>query len=135
MIVLSGGFDPLHVGHVRMIEAARTYGRIVIVVNSDAWLLRKKGYIFMPYKERSEILRSIRNVSVSAVDDADGTVCEALERLRPYYFGNGGDRMTANEKEHELCLRLNIRELFGLGGGKIQSSSALVANTKRELTA
>ena len=135
MIVLSGGFDPLHVGHVRMIEAARTYGRIVIVVNSDAWLLRKKGYIFMPYKERSEILRSIRNVSVSAVDDADGTVCEALERLRPYYFGNGGDRTTANEKEHELCVRLNIRELFGLGGGKIQSSSALVANTKRELTA
>ena len=135
MIVLSGGFDPLHVGHVRMIEAARTYGRIVIVVNSDAWLLRKKGYIFMPYKERSEILRSIRNVSVSAVDDTDGTVCEALERLRPYYFGNGGDRTTANEKEHELCVRLNIRELFGLGGGKIQSSSALVANTKRELTA
>ena len=135
MIVLSGGFDPLHVGHVRMIEAARTYGRIVIVVNSDAWLLRKKGYIFMPYKERSEILRSIRNVSVSAVDDADGTVCEALERLRPYYFGNGGDRTTANAKEHELCVRLNIRELFGLGGGKVQSSSTLVANTKRELTA
>ena len=129
MILLSGGFDPLHIGHVRMIEAARTYGKIVIAVNSDEWLLRKKGYVFMPWRERCEILRSIRNVSVTWVEDQDDTVCEALARLRPRMFGNGGDRTVANPKEHELCVRLRIREIFGLGGAKIQSSSELVNHT------
>lgn len=126
MIVVSGGFDPLHVGHVRMIQAARAYGRVVIVVNSDEWLLRKKGYVFMPYRDRVEVLRLDPRLTVTGVDDADDTVCEALERLRPYYFGNGGDRTTANEKEHELCMRLGIREKFGLGGGKVRSSSEIV---------
>jgi len=125
MILLSGGFDPVHVGHVRMIKAARTYGKVVIALNSDEWLLRKKGYVFMPWKERAEILRAYR-VTVTWVDDADDTVCEAIERLRPRLFGNGGDRVQANSKEHEVCVRLKIREKFGLGGVKVQSSSELV---------
>lgn len=132
MILLSGGFDPLHVGHVRMIEAARVYGKVCIVVNSDEWLLRKKGYVFMEYRDRVEILRSIRSVHVTGVDDADDTVCEALERLKPYYFGNGGDRVQANPKEHEVCVRLKIKEKFGLGGGKIRSSSKLVEKFRQK---
>jgi cytidyltransferase-like protein len=125
-ILLSGGFDPLHVGHVRMILAAKAIrSNVTIALNSDDWLIRKKGFAFMPWKERAEILRAL-HVCVVQVDDRDGTVCEALERLQPSYFANGGDRTTPNEKEHETCRRLGIKEVFGVGGGKVQSSSELV---------
>jgi len=55
-IMVSGGFDPLHIGHLRMIKEAAKYGKVIVVANSDAWLLRKKGYIFMPWEERKEII-------------------------------------------------------------------------------
>ena len=61
-IALSGGFDPVHVGHLRMIKAAAKIGRVVIILNSDDWLLRKKGYIFMPFEERAEIINAISGV-------------------------------------------------------------------------
>lgn len=131
MILLSGGFDPLHRGHVLMIRAALTYGPIWIALNSDDWMMRKKGYVFMPWEDREPIMGALEGVvSVFKFDDADGTVCEALERTRPNYFGNGGDRTTANPKEHEVCVRLGIKEVFGLGGGKVQSSSELVKRAK-----
>jgi len=127
--MLSGGFDPLHVGHVRMIIAAKAYrAHVLIALNSDEWLERKKGFVFMPWKERAEILRAM-HVSCVRVKDSDGTVCEALELFRPVYFGNGGDRTKANPDEHKVCKRFGIIEVFGLGGGKVQSSSALVDHT------
>ncbi len=126
-ILLSGGFDPIHIGHVRMIVAAAKIGRVIIVANSDAWLMRKKGYIFMPWDERAEILRAITGVhSVEAVDDGDGTVCEALQRIQPDIFGNGGDRTDKNTPEKQLCKELGIKMKWALGGEKIQSSSDLV---------
>lgn len=125
-ILLSGGFDPLHVGHVRMIRAAKALRcDVVIALNSDEWLSWKKGFVFMPWEERAEILRAL-HVRVTHVDDRDGTVCEALERVNPAYFGNGGDRTSANPKEHKVCKELGIKEIFGLGGSKVQSSSRLV---------
>lgn len=128
-IMLSGGFDPLHIGHVRMIHAAKAYrSDITVALNSDEWLLYKKGFVFMPWEERAEILRAL-HVRVVHVNDHDGTVCEALERLKPRYFGNGGDRTTGEPREHATCERLGIEEVFGLGGGKIQSSTALVDRT------
>ena len=129
MILLSGGFDPLHVGHVRMIREAHGYGRVIVAVNSDAWLMRKKHYVFMPWDDRAEILSALK-VEVTSVDDSDGTVCSALRRPGLMYFGNGGDRTTANPKEHEVCVRLGIKEVFGLGGGKVRSSSELVRNAR-----
>ena len=110
-----------------MILAAREIGKIVIVANSDDWLMRKKGYIFMPFRERREILEGFRWVyDTTFVDDTDDTVCEALRRLKPDYFANGGDRKTNNTPEMDVCKELGIQMLWSIGGSKIQSSSDLV---------
>ena len=130
-IMVSGGFDPIHVGHVRMILEAAEHGEVVVVANSDDWLMRKKGYVFMPWEERAEIIQSIRGVvGVEHVDDTDNTVCEAIVRCKPDAFANGGDRKGDNTPEVALCNDLGIQLLWNVGGGKIQSSSELVANSK-----
>ena len=127
--MVSGGFDPLHIGHLRMIKEAAKYGKVIVVANSDAWLLRKKGYIFMPWTERKEIIEGYAEVDrVEAVDDSDGSVCEAIRRLRPTYFANGGDRTNKNTPEMAVCDELGVTMLWEIGGGKIQSSSEMVAN-------
>ena len=126
-VCVSGGFDPVHIGHLRMIQEAAQHGEVIVIVNSDEWLMRKKGYIFMPFKERCEILEGIRGVKETAsVDDTDGTVCEALRRIKPTYFANGGDRKTNNTPEMDVCKEVGTQLLWNVGGGKIQSSSTLV---------
>ncbi len=130
-VAVSGGFDPVHVGHIRMILEAAEVGDVIVIANSDQWLMRKKGYVFMPWEERAEILASIRGVlKVVTVDDSDGTVCEALRREKPTFFANGGDRKTDNTPEMDVCSELGIGLLWEVGGGKIQSSSELVKNVK-----
>ena len=131
-IMVSGGFDPIHIGHVRMILEASEHGDVIVVANSDDWLMRKKGYIFMPWEERAEIIRAIKGVSrVERVDDSDDSVCEAIERCRPGAFANGGDRKGNNTPEVALCDNLGIDLIWNVGGGKIQSSSDLVAASKK----
>lgn len=126
-ICVSGGFDPVHIGHLRMIQEASRYGHVVVIVNSDDWLMRKKGYIFMPFEERCEIIEGFAATGETTyVDDTDGTVCEALRRIKPDYFANGGDRKTDNTPEMEVCAELDIQLIWNVGGGKIQSSSTLV---------
>jgi cytidyltransferase-like protein len=126
-IMVSGGFDPIHVGHVRMILEAAKFGEVVVVVNSDDWLMRKKGYVFMPWAERAEIIESIEGVhNAVAVDDSDGTVCEAIRRIKPALFANGGDRGENNTPESLICEEMGIILVWNAGGGKIQSSSELV---------
>ena len=130
-ICVSGGFDPLHVGHVRLIQSASEHGDVFVILNSDEWLMRKKGYMFMTFDERKEIIQSMKAVhDVIEVNDDDGSVCEALERVRPHFFGNGGDRLSDNVPEVELCKELGIKMVFNLGGEKIQSSSDLVQSYK-----
>lgn len=123
-IAISGGFDPLHPGHIAMIEAAGAYGEVHIILNSDAWLVRKKGFFFQPWDDRKRILEAYTS-HVHAVNDSDGTVCEALTRIKPDYFGNGGDRGKKNTPELTVCETLNIEPVFELGGGKYSSSSAV----------
>jgi cytidyltransferase-like protein len=128
-VCVSGGFDPVHIGHLRMIQEASKFGNVIVIVNSDDWLMRKKGYIFMPYEERCEILEGFTATSSTTyVDDSDNTVCEALRRIKPDYFANGGDRKTNNTPEMDVCEELEIEMLWGVGGGKIQSSSTLVSD-------
>lgn len=130
-IMVSGGFDPLHVGHLRMIKEAAQYGKVIVVVNSDDWLLRKKGYKFMDWEDKKELIEGYAEVwKVVSVDDSDGTVCEALRREKPDYFGNGGDRTSNNTPEKEVCEELGIEMLWNIGGGKVRSSSDLVADAK-----
>jgi cytidyltransferase-like protein len=135
-VCISGGFDPVHVGHLRMIRAAKRIagvdGRLIIILNSDEWLIRKKGYVFMPFNERKEILMGFRGVDgVSLVNDSDNTVCEALERVAPDIFANGGDRKRGNVPEDGTCHTCHIEMIYNVGGGKVQSSSKLAGRSER----
>ena len=126
-IVVSGGFDPLHVGHLRMMQEAALHGDLTVVINSDAWLLRKKGYIFMPWVERAEIINAYDFVAeVLEAKDEDRTVVKSLEEIRPDIFANGGDRGNTNTPEARFCKENNIEMIWNVGGGKIQSSSTMV---------
>lgn len=128
-IAVSGGFDPIHVGHVRMILDASRYGNVIVIANSDEWLKRKKGYAFMPFEERAEILSAIKGVAgVIEASDEDDTVCQTLKDLQPTFFANGGDRKKENTPEMEVCANLKIKMVWNIGGEKIQSSSDLVSS-------
>jgi len=131
-VMVSGGFDPVHIGHVQMIMEAATWGDVIVVINSDEWLMRKKGFVFMPWEERSSILYAMKGVvQVSEVDDRDNSVCEAIRRILPTYFANGGDRKNINTPEVSACEALGVKLLWNVGGGKVQSSSDLVREAKR----
>lgn len=143
----SGGFDPLHVGHVRCISGTynlasnkdihpwQMKGLVVVVVNADSFLVRKKGYAFMPLQERMEIIDAIEGVDfvVPWETDGDQTVCGAIEILKPDYFTKGGDRFDASTiPEWDICQKINCEIITGVGrGGKVQSSSELVARAKK----
>lgn len=134
VVVLSGGFDPMHVGHLRMIQESAQMAEIVIVgVNSDEWLMRKKGYIFMPHEERVEMVQGTRGVSKAmSFDDDDNSACDLLRQVRALWpnfkvaFANGGDRTSDNIPEIPVAEELGVHLIWGVGGGKVQSSSNLV---------
>lgn len=128
-ILISGGFDPIHPGHIAMIESAAEHGEVHIALNSDDWLVRKKGFFFQPWVDRKKILEAY-TPHVHHVDDSDGTVCEALSRLKPTFFGNGGDRGLKNTPELDICNELGIEPVFELGGGKYSSSSEINAKKR-----
>lgn len=130
-IAISGGFDPIHNGHIRLIKDAQKHAAVVVILNSDAWLIRKKGYALMAWDQRAEILMAMKGVyAVVAADDDDGTVCKTLEQVKPTFFANGGDRTNENTPELELCNKLGIQPLFGVGGEKIASSSEMINATR-----
>jgi len=131
-VMVSGGFDPVHVGHIRMIREAAKHGDVIVIANSDDWLHRKKGFNFMDFKSRYEVLDAIKGVIlVDSVDDSDGTVCDAIKRHKPTYFANGGDRGRENTPEQAVCEELGVELLWGVGGEeKIAASSELVKRAR-----
>jgi len=129
-VAVSGGFDPVHIGHIRSVTEAKKLGdELVVILTRDDQLIRKKGYCFIPYDERKEIMESIVGVDrvVPNIDD-DITSNKSLEYYRPDIFAKGGDRTEDNMPEIEkvLCEKIGCRIVYGVGGAKIQSSSSLV---------
>jgi len=140
IIVVSGGFDPVHSGHIRLIKEARALGDMLIVgINSDEWLARKKGRAFMPWTERLAVLNNLKQVDeVYTFDDDDGTACHLLEQVRAHYpgdrivFANGGDRTRENIPEMSVS---EVEFVFGVGGtDKANSSSWILQEWKAPKT-
>ena len=137
VVAVSGGFDPVHIGHVRMFDEAKKHGdRLVVILNNDNWLKKKKGYVFMSEHERAEVIKGFRAVDEVILTDhpedpSDMSVCEALKKVRPHVFANGGDRVHDNVPEVSVCREIGAEMVFGIGrGGKVQSSSWLVGKLK-----
>lgn len=126
-IVVSGGFDPLHVGHLRMFKEASQYADLVVYLNNDSWLERKKGKYFMAEEDRAEIIESLECVTeVIIQDDDEDDMSLMLEKHMPDIFANGGDRTELNTPEKDVCERLGIEMLYNIGGVKARSSSELL---------
>lgn len=134
-VAVSGGFDPVHVGHVRMFEAARKLGdELVVILNNDNWLRKKKRHVFMPEAERREVIAAFRAVDRVVLtshkeNPEDMSVAEDLKKLKPDVFANGGDRFADNVPEVAVCKKIGCKMVFRVGrGGKVQSSSWLLNN-------
>lgn len=138
IVAVSGGFDPVHIGHARMFEEARKLGtHLVVILNGDAWLKRKKGFAFMPQDERAELIKKFTAVDDVYIHESDDShVADALRDYTmningtPYpiaVFANGGDRKNEDDiPEAPICKEKNIEMIFNVGaGGKVQSSSWL----------
>ena len=134
IVAVSGGWDPIHIGHIRLFQEARKLGdELVVILNNDNWLMKKKGYVFMEEEERKEILEALEAVDRVIITDhsqdpEDMSVCKELRELHPNIFANGGDRKEDNVPEVAVCNEIGCRMVFNIGaGGKVQSSSWLVA--------
>ncbi len=135
IVLVTGGFDPLHSGHVAYFEAARELGdELWVGLNSDAWLARKKERSFMPVKERANIVKNLRMVDrvITNFDDSDNSASGAIHKAytlgaEHIVFANGGDRGTGNTPEqHDFRHTPNIEFVFGVGGEDKRNSSSWI---------
>ena len=142
IVLVTGGFDPIHSGHIAYFKAARTLGdRLIVGLNSDEWLERKKGRAFMPWNERLCIINNLAMVDeVYTFDDTDGSAKEFIRQVRAHYpdaeliFANGGDRTAKNIPEMDVQDN-RIEFVFGVGGqDKKNSSSWILEDWKKPRT-
>ena len=133
IILVSGGFDPLHSGHIKLIQAASKYGDVVVLLNSDKWLCKKKGKEFLPYSERKIIMGAIKSViDVISFDDLDKTCIDGIKKAISKYssqkikFANGGDRNDHTTPETIFCERNGIDTIWGIGGNNKSNSSSWI---------
>ncbi len=135
VVLITGGFDPLHSGHIAYFNAAKELGDLLIVgVNSDEWLRRKKGQEFMPWEERATIIAALHNVDrVINFNDSDNSAKDAIRKVRSIYpqaqiiFANGGDRTKENIPEMDLLGEmLHLEFVFGVGGEDKKNSSSWI---------
>lgn len=141
IVAVSGGFDPVHVGHIRLFQESKKLGnKLVVILNNDNWLKQKKGFVFMPEKERKEIIEAFGCVDKVVLTShskksKDMSVCRELQEIRPDIFANGGDRKITNIPEVAVCKDIKCKMVFNVGGDKIQSSSWLLDKNKKEVIA
>lgn len=140
IVVVTGGFDPLHSGHIEYFRAAKQLGDLLIVgLNSDEWLARKKGQPFMPWQERATIVAALNTVDrVINFDDSDDSAKDAIRKVKEIFpnhqiiFANGGDRTKENIPEMVIS---DIQFAFGVGGfNKANSSSWILREWKNPKT-
>lgn len=133
IVVITGGFDPLHSGHIAYINAARQLGdKLLVGINSDNWLIRKKGRYFLPFGERKAIIENLRAVdSILTFNDLDNTANEAIAQALLMYptseiiFANGGDRGKDNTPEQDKYgNHARVSFVFGIGGVDKRNSSS-----------
>jgi D-beta-D-heptose 7-phosphate kinase/D-beta-D-heptose 1-phosphate adenosyltransferase len=134
-VAVSGGFDPIHIGHVRYLKEAKKLGdRLVVIINNNNWLETKKDKFFMHENDRKEIIEAFEFVdkviiTKHSADDIDRSVCGSLAEVMPDVFANGGDRFADDIPEFIFCNENHIKMEFNIGhGGKIRSSSDLLAD-------
>ncbi len=138
VIVASGYFDPLHIGHVEYLQQAKALGhKLIVIVNNDKQAHLKKGFEFMPFEERLKIVEALGCVDeVFPSIDQDGSVVESLRALarerKVHVFAKGGDRFAHEIPEGPVLREHGIEIIHGLGD-KIQSSSDLVAKQKNQV--
>ncbi len=129
VVAVSGYFNPLHVGHLEMIERAKKLGdKLVVIVNNDKQVKLKGSVPFMSEKDRVRVISALRDVDqVFLSVDKDKTVCQSLTKVKPEIFANGGDRKSIGDvPEYPVCQKLGIKMVDGLGK-KIRASSEMIA--------
>jgi len=141
IILVSGGFDPIHSGHIALIKEAAELGDVVVLLNSDNWLKDKKGKEFLSFNERKIIMLAIKNIiDVIPFDDSDSTCLDGIKKALQKYpnqkmkFANGGDRndKTTPNQETIFCNANNVEVLWGIGGNiKANSSSKILERWKK----
>ncbi len=138
--IVSGGFDPIHEGHIEMIKASKAKSDgVILLLNSDEWLCRKKGKNFMSFKTRLAICENIKGVvDAFGFDDADNSASDGIRKAREKYpdadlvFANGGDRTKDNIPETAAANECRVRLEFGVGGeNKANSSSWILKDWKQ----
>lgn len=133
IVAVSGGFDPLHIGHIELFREAKKLGDVLVVIlNNDNWLKKKKIHVFMPEHERAEVIKALEMVDDVVLSNheenpEDMSVSSMLRQIKPDIFANGGDRKEDNTPEDIVCNELEIEMVFNLGH-KIQSSSWLLTD-------
>ena len=139
IILVSGGFDPVHSGHIKLINDANKYGEVVVLLNSDAWLRNKKGKEFLSFDERKIIMQNIKGVlDVLDFDDSDKSCIDGLRKAKKKYsnkiikFANGGDRNDETTPETTFCNQNNIETLWGIGGNNKSNSSSWILKKWKE---
>ena len=139
IVLVSGGFDPIHSGHIKLIKEASEHGRVVILLNSDQWLRNKKGMEFLPFKEREIIMSALKNViDVISCGNIDETCIDGIKIAIDKYknsrikFANGGDRDNKTTPESIFCKKNNVELLWGIGGNNKSNSSSWILKKWKE---